>query len=164
MLIAAVIVMVVVGVAQFALWNSRPGLLAVSVGEAETAAAVYGVRVRLVKVLVWTWAGLLAGLCGALYGLAVGYVGAEQWPFTLSLFIFAGGLVGGTRSVTGAWLGGIIVGGLPLWLQNVVPATSTSIAYGVILLLALASGGRGVAPMVERRALRVLRRSARPHR
>jgi branched-chain amino acid transport system permease protein len=153
MLLVVTLAMVLVGVLHLRLLNGRPGRIAITVGEAEQAASVFGTSVRWMKVAVWTWGALLAGLAGVMYGLGVGYLGAQQWPIMLSLFIFVGGLIGGTRSVTGAWIGGIIVAGVPLWLQNFIPANSTTIAFGVILLVTLLAGGKGLAEFGERAAV-----------
>lgn len=150
LLILAVLVMVLVGAGHIALLNGRPGRVAISVGEVERASAIFGTPIRPVQLAVWVWASFLGGLGGALYGLAVGFVSASQWQIMLSIFIFVGGLVGGTRSATGAWIGGMIVGGLPIWLQGLVPPTATTLVYGLILVLTLLAGGRGLAELGER--------------
>ncbi|GAA2862786.1 hypothetical protein GCM10010472_20160 [Pseudonocardia halophobica] len=155
MLILTVLVMVVVGLAHLWLLHRRPGRIAIAVGEAEFAASVFGTNIRLVKVAVWTWAAGLGGLAGALYSLSVGYVSSTQWPIMISILVFVGGLIGGTRSATGAWIGGIVVGGLPLWLQKIVPATASSVLFGVIIVLALLAGGKGIAEFGERTGLRL---------
>ncbi|ALL79238.1 hypothetical protein AD006_32145 (plasmid) [Pseudonocardia sp. EC080610-09] len=150
MLVLVVAVMVLVGLAHLWLLHRKPGRVAIAVGEAESASSVFGANIPLVKVAVWTWAAGLGGLAGALYALAVGYVSSSQWPIMMSILVFVGGLIGGTRSATGAWIGGIIVGGLPLWLQNIVPATATSVLFGVIIIVALLAGGKGIAELGER--------------
>ncbi|MCE3551116.1 branched-chain amino acid ABC transporter permease [Pseudonocardia sp. RS11V-5] len=150
LLVLAVVVMVLACAGHIALLNSRPGRVAISVGEVERASAIFGTPIRPVQLAVWVWASFLGGLGGALYGLAVGFVSASQWQIMLSIFVFVGGLVGGTRSASGAWIGGMIVGGLPIWLQGVVPPTATTLVYGVILVLALLAGGRGLAELGER--------------
>ncbi|MET7394119.1 branched-chain amino acid ABC transporter permease [Dactylosporangium sp. NPDC005572] len=156
MLILTTVVMVVLSLISIRLLNTTVGRKAILVGETTHASAVFGARVQLTKAAVWIWAALLAGLGGALYGLFVGYASPTQFPITLSIYFFVGGLVGGVRSATGAWLGGIVIGGLPQWLQNVVPVQSTGIAYGAVLLVALALGARGLSPSFERFAIKAL--------
>jgi branched-chain amino acid transport system permease protein len=153
MLIVAVAAMLVVGVVHLRLLNGHAGRVAISVGESEQAAAVFGIRTRVVKVLVWTYASAIFGVAGFLLALTVGFVASSQWTIMISILVFVGGLIGGTRSITGAWLGGIIVAAVPLWLQNFIPASSTTIAFGLILLLALLAGGKGLAEFAERGAL-----------
>jgi branched-chain amino acid transport system permease protein len=150
MLILCVVVMVLAGVAHLALLHARAGRLAIAVGESEAAAAVFAIRVRALKLGVWAWAAALGGASGFLYALATGFVTSSQWQVNLSIFILAGGLIGGSRSASGAWLGGMLVGGLPLWLQDAVPIAANYIAYGAILLVALLAGGKGLAEFVER--------------
>jgi branched-chain amino acid transport system permease protein len=162
MLIVVVASMLVVGAIHLRVLNSRAGRVAISVGESEQAAAVFGIRTRLVKVLVWTYASAIFGFAGFLLALTVGFVASSQWTIMISILIFVGGLIGGTRSITGAWIGGIVVAGMPLWLQNLIPASSTTIAFGLILLLALLAGGKGIAELGERVALNLyLRRGGR---
>ncbi|MEU7817615.1 branched-chain amino acid ABC transporter permease [Pseudonocardia sp. NPDC049154] len=150
LLILAAVLMVLAGAAHIALLNGRAGRVAISVGEVERASAIFGTPIRPVQLLVWVWAAFLGGIGGAVYGLAVGFVSASQWQVMLSIFVFVGGLVGGTRSAAGSWVGGMIVGALPVWLQGVVPPTATTLVYGVVLVLALLVGGRGLAEFAER--------------
>lgn len=150
MLVLAVIVMVLAGLAHLWLLHHRPGRIAIAVGESGVAASVFGTNVRLVRVAVWVWASALGGLAGGLYAMAVGYVSSSQWPIMMSLLIFAGGLIGGTRSATGAWLGGIIVSGIPTWLPTIVSPRSTGVFFGLVILLTLLAGGKGLAEFGER--------------
>lgn len=150
MLILAAVVMVIAGVVHLALLHFRPGRLAINVGEAEPSAAVFAVPVRLAKLAIWAWAAALAGAAGFLYSLTVGYVTSTQWTINLSIFVLVGGLIGGTRSAAGAWIGGLLVAGVPLWLQGVIPVSANSIAFGVILLAALLVGGKGLSEFGER--------------
>ncbi|PUA82808.1 branched-chain amino acid ABC transporter permease [Nocardioides currus] len=155
MLIVAVASMVLVGLVHLRTLNSRAGRIAISVGESEQAAAVFGIRTRLVKVLVWTYASAIFGFAGFLLALTVGFVASSQWTIMIAILVFVGGLIGGTRSVTGAWIGGIVVAGMPLWLQNFIPASSTTIAFGLVLLVALLAGGKGLSELGERLAINV---------
>lgn len=158
MLILAVVVMLLVGLAFLAILNSRAGAIAITVGEASQAASVFATPSRLVKLSVWVWAAAVGGLAGALYAFSVGYVSSASWPFVLSLYVFVGGLIGGTRSPTGAWIGGILVGAVPLWIQNFVPPDATNIVFGVILLIALRGGGKGVLEFAERGVIALMMR------
>lgn len=153
MLVVAVVAMVIAGLAHIWLLHRRAGRLAISVGEAPQVATVFGTPSRWVKLGVWAWAGALGGLAGGIYVFSVGFVSSSAWTLHFTIFVFVGGLIGGVRSVTGAWLGGILVGGLPLWLQNVVPPTATTGVFGFILLVALLAGGKGIAEFAERAAV-----------
>lgn len=161
MLILAVVAMTLAGLVHLRLLHSRPGRIAILVGEAPFASSVFGTRIRLVQLGVWVWASALGGLAGALYSMAVGYVSATQWPILMSILIFVGGLIGGTRSATGAWMGGLVVAGLPLWLQEIVPAEGTTVFFGVIIVLTLLAGGKGLAQLGERAGFWVYRRVRR---
>lgn len=150
MLIVAAVVFLVVAVLNGWLLNHHVGRTAIAVGEAPPAAAVFGVRLGPVKVLVWAYAAVVAGLAGGLFAVAVAYVSPSQFAVTLSVSLFVGGLVGGVRSPWGALLGGLLVGTMPLELTSIVPENSTGIVFGAVLFVALLAGGHGVADWLER--------------
>lgn len=141
--------------------RSRVGITLLVVGESTAAARVFGIRVTLVKIGVWTWASILGGVAGGFYALTVGYLNPTIFVVFLSISLFVGGLIGGTRNVAGAWIGGLVVGTLPTNIQNVVPASASGIVFGVILLLALLVGSGGLGGLLDRPAVRLARRSDR---
>lgn len=157
MLLVATIAMTVSGVVFLQLLNRRPGRMAILAGEAPAPATVFGTRVTLVRLLVWTFAAVLGGLSGVVYSLVTGFVSPSQFAVNFSLLLFVGGLVGGTRSATGAWIGGLLVGSVPLWLQGIISPAATGVVYGIVLLVALLSGGRGVSEAGERLIVRLVR-------
>ena len=76
-------------------------------------AGTVGVNVNLVYSVSWFLAGGLAGLAGGLLPLWILYT-----PYTgeiLLLSVFAASMVGGTGSIYGAILGGIITGTAEVW-------------------------------------------------
>lgn len=158
MLIVAVLAMIVAGLGHIWLLHRKPGRVALTVGEAPTAARVFGTPNMWVKLGVWTWAGALGGLAGGIYAYSVGFITAYSWSIMLAIFVFVGGLIGGTRSVVGAWIGGILVGGMPIWLTNVVPPTASTLVFGIILLVAVLAGGKGIAQFAERYGVRLFAR------
>jgi branched-chain amino acid transport system permease protein len=160
-LIISIIVMLATGIVSIILLNGHLGRIAITAGEAPVAGATYGINVRLVKLAVWAWSSALAGLAGALYAFAVGFVSPTQFQVSLALALLVGGLVGGVRSATGAWIGGLIAGGLPIWAQDVAPPQAFSLVFGLILLASLVVGVRGMAPAVEDVMVRLVARRAR---
>jgi branched-chain amino acid transport system permease protein len=142
-------------------FSGRPGRLLLMVGEAAPAARVFGIRVTLMKIAVWTWATVLGAVAGAFYGLAVGYLNPTIFVIFLSISLFVAGLVGGTRNVAGAWLGGLLVGTLPPNIQSFVPASASGMVFGIVLLLALLVGHGGLGGLLDRATVRVTERWAR---
>ncbi|MFT4011770.1 MAG: branched-chain amino acid ABC transporter permease [Nocardioidaceae bacterium] len=155
MLVTALLAFAMLGALSLLMLNSAPGRAALVIGEAELAGVTSGYNPKLIKVLVWTWAGFVGGIAGVLYALAVGFIGPTGFGFMLGVWFLVGGVVAGPRSVWGALLGGLFVGILPVEIQSLVPATGTSIVFGAILLLALLAGGNGVAEWLERMGLLV---------
>ncbi|MFR9804055.1 branched-chain amino acid ABC transporter permease [Pseudonocardia sp. RS010] len=164
MLVLSSLVYVLVAVGSALALRGSWGRAALVVGEAAPAAAVFGYRVRRVQILSWGVSAAVCGLAGVLFALTVGYLGPTQFDPFLSITLLVAGLVGGVRSPYGALLGGLLVGTLPPQLQSVVPASATGIVFGLVLLVALAAGGKGLSDAVERcwPALSRSRRGARP--
>lgn len=128
--------------------NSKVGWTALMVGESPTAADSFGIWRSLVKVLVWTWAGLLSSIAGVFYALNLGYISPLNFESRLGILLLVAGVVAGVRSAWGALAAGLLVGTLPPQIQDWVPATATGLVFGLVLLAALASG-RDLARWVE---------------
>jgi branched-chain amino acid transport system permease protein len=154
-LVVVIVLFAIVAVASLLMLHGRIGRVLLSIGESPKAAMSFGIRTRIWEVGVWTWSAMLSGLAGALYGVTVGYLTPELFPFILSITILVGTVVGGMRSAIGAWLGGAFIGLLPLQLDSVVPAESAGLLYGAVLLAVLFSGGLGLGGLLERLALTV---------
>lgn len=150
MLVLTSALMAVLGLASLMLFSGRVGERLLLVGESPAAARVFGVRVTAVQVAVWTWATVLGAVAGALYAMTVGFLNPTVFVLALSIEIFVAGLIGGTRSVPGAWIGGLIVGALPHNIQSVMPATATGLVFGSILLIALMAGSGGLGGAIDR--------------
>ncbi|MHB8220201.1 MAG: branched-chain amino acid ABC transporter permease [Acidimicrobiales bacterium] len=153
--LAIVLFIVVAMVFQFAM-NRRPGRLVVGVAQSEAATTAFGIRSKLVRVVAGCAAGALAGVAGALYAPAVGYLSSQQFTFQFSLLLFVGTIVGGRRSVLGAWIGGLVVGMLPQVLSTGVGGAEL-VLFGAILLAAVLGVESGIAPELEMRVARAWR-------
>lgn len=161
MLVLVAIVFLALAIVSSVLFSRAAGRTMLVVSEAAPAAHVFGLRVTAVKIAIWTWSGTLGAFAGVLYALTTGFLNTTMFTFFLAVTILVGGLIGGARSVTGALIGGLVVGTLPMHIQSVVPAAATGLVLGVIMLLALLTGRNGVAGMLEKITVRFLtRRSA----
>lgn len=138
----------VLAIVSVVVMNSQLGWTALLVGESPTAADSFGIWCGLVKVLVWTWAGLLSSVAGVLYALNLGYISPLNFEARLGILLLVAGVVAGVRSAWGALVAGLLVGTLPPQIQDWVPATATGLVFGLVLLAALASG-RDLARWVE---------------
>lgn len=131
----------------------RWGRLVLASSEARPAAESFGVPTPRVKIVVWVLASLIAGLAGALYAPASGYLSPGEFTYQLSLFIFVGTVIGGTRSVPGAWIGGLVVGMVPQVISSSIGGADVLI-FGVLLLVVVLAARGGVYPELELAASR----------
>jgi branched-chain amino acid transport system permease protein len=144
------------GVALFFASNlllSRTGRMWRSIRDNESAASLAGVNFSRQKVYVFVISSTFAGLSGALYGLR-GLVGPSVYPVSLSLLLLTAAVLGGIRSITGAFIGTVIVVFLPDWIElllgnftlneqvsNFLPALISSL----LLILTVVINPAGVA-------------------
>ena len=99
--------------------KSRTGRMWRSIRDNETATALSGVNFSRQKIYVFVISSSFAGLSGALYGLR-GLVGPSVYPVSLSLLLLTAAVLGGIRSITGAFIGTVIVVFLPDWIDLVI--------------------------------------------
>lgn len=152
---------VIAGFAVF-LNRTRTGRALYAIGGNPTAARFCGISIPRHEMLVYTLAGAVSGLCGALwvsrYGIA--YVDiANGYELTIIAACVIGGvsIAGGIGTVSGACLGalflGVVVNALPV--INVSPFWQTAIS-GAVILAAVVVNARS-----ERRAGKLILPEAR---
>jgi ABC-type branched-subunit amino acid transport system ATPase component len=113
------------------------------VRDSEVMAAAIGITSYRVKLVVFTFSGITAGLAGALFGSLQTYVTPDTFAFDLSLFFFICIIIGGKGSIIGPFIGTVVLTLLP---ELVAPLAKYShLFYGVLLLLVilLVPGGLG---------------------
>jgi branched-chain amino acid transport system permease protein len=98
---------------------SRSGRMWRSIRDNSTAASLSGVNYSRQKIYVFIISSTFAGLSGALYGLR-GLVGPSVYPVSLSLTLLTAAVLGGIRSISGAFIGTVIVVFLPDWIELVI--------------------------------------------
>jgi len=158
-----------VGYEQWQLWISLPvalialfftsNLMAARAGRSwqavrddEIGAAVSGIPVARTKVIVFVVSSAIAGLGGALYGLR-GLVGPSVYPVSLSLTLLTAAILGGVGSISGAFIGTVIVVFLPDLIDWAISGLSVSeqisnflpaLITGVLLLATILINPAGV--------------------
>ncbi len=98
---------------------SRTGRRWRAIRDHQSAAALAGVNLSRQKIFAFVIASSFAGLAGALYGLR-GLVGPSVYPVSLSLTLLTAAVLGGVRSIAGAFIGTVIVVFLPDWIDLVL--------------------------------------------
>ena len=98
---------------------SRTGRVWKSIRDHESAAALSGINFSREKIFVFIVSSAFAGVAGALYGMR-GIVAPSVYPVALSLALLTAAVLGGIRSIAGAFIGTIIVVFLPDWINLVL--------------------------------------------
>jgi branched-chain amino acid transport system permease protein len=131
---------------------SRTGRVWKAIRDNESAAALSGINFSREKIFVFVISSAFAGVAGALYGMR-GIVAPSVYPVALSLALLTAAVLGGIRSIAGAFIGTIIVVFLPDWINLVLGnfETSTQVSdylpaliSGLLLILTVVINPAGV--------------------
>lgn len=138
-------------------WNllrGRTGRAWRAIRDAEVAARAFGVDLPSYKTLAFALSAAYAGVAGALLGLATTFVSADAYPFTISIYLLIGAIVGGLGTLEGPIFGGLFVWYLPILAQQVLPSkianAAPSVTQGLVLLLVMFVARQGVAGLLRR--------------
>ncbi len=112
------------------------GLAMRATAENQQLAQSVGLRVRLVLAVAWAIAALLATVAGVVQGGATSL--SLNMPF-LVLRAFPAVLLGGLESISGAMLGGLVIGLVQEWANLAFPGTQagTELAPYIVLMVVL---------------------------
>ena len=119
-----------------AAWNLMRGPVGRSVKavrDGEIAASTIGVDLAATKTRVFALSAAYAGVAGALYVLALGFVAPEAFTLTLSFAFLAAIVVGGLATISGALLGALFIEFVPVYASDVNDAL-TGVIYGGVLI------------------------------
>ncbi|MGH8994816.1 MAG: branched-chain amino acid ABC transporter permease [Acidimicrobiales bacterium] len=153
-------------VAAIGFWGvrrSRLGLQLLAIRDDEDRARGIGVQALRVKLLDFTFAGFVTGMCGALFAFFVGQI-YPQFAFdpvfdvTVALMTFFGGI----GTITGPLLGALVLEPVAQYLAlgNVGGNQGYLIVYGAVFLAILLFMPRGIVPMLRVWAERLFDRTA----
>jgi branched-chain amino acid transport system permease protein len=120
----------------------------VAVRDSEVAAAAVGINVARVKVLAFTISALYAGVAGSLLTMLLGVMTPESVDIVTSINFLTAIVIGGLASLLGAVIGAFalvllpsdgpdLLGGLPLFPDNVVEKAPGAIQGAVVILVVL---------------------------
>lgn len=141
------------------LFKSRTARSWRAVRDHEIAASLHGVNVQRTKIFTFVVASGFAGLAGALYGLR-GIVGPSVYPISLSLTLLTGAVLGGLRSIEGAFIGAVLVVFLPDLIEKITGSWELApqignylpaMVSGVLLILTVVLNPAGVAGALHHR-------------
>ena len=125
------------------------GRTLVAIRDAERAARTYGVHAARVKALLFAWSAAFAGVGGALFAYALGFVAPESFTLALSFTFLGAIVVGGLGSVAGAFLGALFAVFVPQYAGDVNQAL-TGVIYGSALIAVIYLLPGGAAGLLRR--------------
>jgi branched-chain amino acid transport system permease protein len=132
----AVVASVVGVIAMRNLLGSRIGLALTAVRDNETMAAAMGVDIRTCKILAFAIASAFGGVGGSIYALLAQYVAPDTFTVTLSTSFVVAAMVGGVRSITGAFLGAVFIVLVPD-ITNTFSHSLTQLVMAVAILVVI---------------------------
>jgi branched-chain amino acid transport system permease protein len=129
--------------------NSNYGYVIVATRESQNRTEMFGYDVRLVKLQVFTVAGGLAGLGGALYASSGNFISPPVMGLSFAALPVIWITVGGRTTIIGAIVGTL---GLRYFGNQLAAAGSeyATIFLGIVLLIAVLLLPDGVVPTVVR--------------
>jgi branched-chain amino acid transport system permease protein len=126
--------------------RGQAGRAIVAVRDNEIPASAMGIDLAGVKTRVFATSAAFAGVAGALYVFAIGFVAPEAFTVTVSLSFLAALVVGGLGRIGGAVFGALFIEFVPVYAGDVDEAL-TGVIYGAALILfmfALPGGAAGL--------------------
>ncbi len=129
---------------------SRLGRVAVAIRDAESRTRFIGYRVERVKLFVFTFSAMLAGIAGALYVPQVGIINPGEFSPLNSIELVIWVAVGGRATLYGAVVGAILVNYGKTYFTGVLP-DAWLFALGGLFVLVTLFLPRGLAGLLPRR-------------
>jgi urea transport system permease protein len=132
---------------------SRLGRVAVAVRDAESRTRFIGYRVERVKLFVFTFSAMLAGVAGALYVPQVGIINPGEFSPLNSIELVIWVAIGGRATLYGAVIGAILVNYGKTYFTGVLPEAWLFALGGLFVLvtLFLPKGIAGLFALLRRR-------------
>jgi len=132
-----------------AIVTSRLGRVAVAIRDAEPRTRFIGYRVERVKLALFTFSAMLAGIAGALYVPQVGIINPGEFSPLNSIELVIWVAVGGRATLYGAVVGAILVNYAKTTLTGVLP-DAWLFALGGLFVLVTLFLPRGIAGLLAR--------------
>jgi ABC-type branched-subunit amino acid transport system ATPase component/ABC-type branched-subunit amino acid transport system permease subunit len=138
------------------LLDSRPGRAIRALRGGGTMAEAMGINTAWMKVVIFTYAAILASISGFLYAHLQRAVNPTPFGLNYGIEFLFMAVVGGVAHVWGAVLGAAILTVLQDWLQSFLPKLLGSsgnfevIVFGVLMIVLLQFARDGVWPFLAR--------------
>lgn len=128
LLVAAFVTWLTWNVVRF-MW----GRALIAIRDSEVAAAALGIPIYRLKLIVFVFSGITAGIAGALFASLQTYITPDTFVFETGLFFFVCIIIGGRGGILGPFIGTVVLTALP---EIVAPlAKLGTFFYGLLLLV-----------------------------
>jgi branched-chain amino acid transport system permease protein len=114
--------------------RGRVGRALVAIRSSEISARATGVNLTTFKLRTFALSAMLAGVGGALYTYAVGFVAPESFTIAVSFVFLAAIVVGGLGTIAGALFGALFIQFVPVYTSDISEALA-GVLYGGVLIL-----------------------------
>jgi urea transport system permease protein len=118
-----------------AIVTSKLGRVSVAVRDAESRVRFIGYRVDRVKLAIWTFSAVLAGIAGALYVPQVGIINPGEFAPLNSIELLIWVAIGGRATLYGAVIGAILVNYGKTVFTGVFPEAWLFVLGGLFVLV-----------------------------
>ncbi len=138
------------------LLDSRPGRAIRALRFRSVMAESFGVDTSKLKLVVFVYAALLAGLAGWLHAHFLRFVSPHAFGVNAGIDYLFMAVIGGASQVWGALLGATIMTVAKEWLKDLLPMLFNHtgnyeiIVFGALMLLLLQRAREGLAPVLAR--------------
>jgi branched-chain amino acid transport system permease protein len=114
----------------------------------QQAAQAVGVNIVHTRLVAFTFSACFAGVAGALYAMAVGYITPESFGIGETLKYLTMIVIGGLASPVGAVIGAAVVVALPEFLS--LSSQGQDVLFGIVLFVFIVFVPGGVSASVQR--------------
>lgn len=132
-----------------AIVQSRLGRVAVAIRDAEDRTRFIGYRVEKVKLAIFTFSAVLAGIAGALYVPQVGIINPGEFQPLNSIEVVVWVAIGGRATLYGAIVGAMGVNYAKTWFTAAFPE-AWLFALGALFILVTLFLPRGIAGLFKK--------------
>jgi branched-subunit amino acid ABC-type transport system permease component len=130
--------------------RSRLGRLLRGMADSPTALSTLGVNLNMSRVIVFCISGFLAGISGATYASLFGSVSQESFGYFQSLLVLAVLAISGSRTVTAAIVGPVLLYVIPNYLNDARLIYLLQFGFGLFAILAATASQGGISKLVGR--------------
>lgn len=130
------------------LLRSRVGRAIMAIRDNEMTTASLGISTANYIILTFVWSGSVVGIAGGMFAAATGRVFPESFSLTEVIVHFAMVMVGGTGSLIGSVIGGIVLTALPEYFRQ-FPGME-ELFFGIIIVIVLLFLPKGLVSLLAK--------------